>query len=386
MARGCEACGYRTALCSPALLSYSYSGIIADIPYSGFPLCLLLLALCVWRRVSLHGMAYIGAETLSLGRCILVTGGTGFVGSALLQRLVKRPGGRILAWVRRPDAALPAGVVPVVPSFNRIFAVGSLAGCVDTVVHCAARVHVMNEAATDPLAEFRKVNVELTLDLARAAIDAGATRFIYLSTIKVHGENSGTGSPFTAHDVPNPVDPYALSKLEAEDQLRNLANETGLELVVIRVPLVYGPGVKGNFRSMMRWLAAGVPLPLGGLNNRRSLVALDNLVDLIDVCVDHPAAANRTLLVSDGEDLSTSMLLERLAGALGRRARLLSFPERWIARGARLLGREHIYQRLAGNLQVDASETRALLGWEPPVRVDEALRETAAYYRSEARP
>ncbi len=328
----------------------------------------------------------ICAEMLSLGRYILVTGGTGFVGSALLRRVVKRPGSRILAWVRRPDALLPVGVIPVVPSHNRIFAVGSLRGCVDTVVHCAARVHVMNETAADPLAEFRKINVELTLDLARAAIAAGATRFIFLSTIKVHGESSSSGSPFTAHDAPSPADPYALSKLEAEEQLRNLANETGLELVVIRVPLVYGPGVKGNFRSMMRWLDAGVPLPLGGIDNRRSLLALDNLVELIDLCIDHPAAANRTLLVSDGEDLSTSELLGRLAAALGRRARLLPFPEHWLAKCARLFGREHVYQRLAGNLQVDASETRELLGWEPSVGVDQALKMTADHYRSEARP
>jgi len=320
-----------------------------------------------------------------LKRYILVTGGTGFVGNVLLQRLVKRPGSRILAWVRRPDKVLPAGVVPVVASFNRIFAVGSLTGRVDTVVHCAARVHVMNETASDPLSEFRKVNVELTLDLARAAIAAGATRFIFLSTIKVHGECSGAGAPFTACDVPRPADPYALSKLEAEQQLRALASETGLELVVIRVPLVYGPGVKGNFRSMMRWLVAGVPLPLGGLNNRRSLVALDNLVDLIDVCIDHPAAANRTLLVSDCEDLSTSALLQRLAGALGRRARLLSIPERLIARAARLFGQEHVYQRLVGNLQVDASETCKLLGWAPPVPVDDALAQTAQHYLDQVR-
>ena len=244
----------------------------------------------------------------------------------------------------------------------------------------------MADKAEDSLAEFRKANVDLTLALARSAVEAGARRFIFLSSVKVNGEASPPGRPFTAADQPAPVGPYATSKYEAEVGLRRISEESGLEVVVIRTPLVYGPGVKANFRTMMRCLSIGLPLPLGGLENRRSLLALDNLVDLIDVCVDHPAAANRTLLVSDGEDLSTSMLLERLAGALGRRARLLSFPERWIARGARLLGREHIYQRLAGNLQVDASETRALLGWEPPVGVDEALRETAAYYRSEARP
>ncbi|MDH0182326.1 UDP-glucose 4-epimerase family protein [Stutzerimonas stutzeri] len=319
-----------------------------------------------------------------LKRYILVTGGTGFIGGALLQRLVKRPDSRVLAWVRRSAAVLPVGVIPVFPSYKRVFPVGSLAGSVDTVVHCAARVHVMNETAKDPLAEFRKVNVGLTLDLAKAAIVAGARRFIYLSTVKVHGESSRVGAPFTAYDVPCPADPYAQSKLEAEQQLRKLADETGLELVVIRVPLVYGPGVKGNFRSMMRWLAAGIPLPLGGLDNRRSLVSVDNLVDLIDVCIDHPAAANRTLLVSDGEDVSTCSLLRRMAAAQGRRARLIAVPERWIAKAAKLLRCEGVYLRLAGNLQVDASETFQLLGWRPPVGIDEALRRTAEHCSGES--
>ncbi|AZZ46880.1 NAD-dependent dehydratase [Pseudomonadaceae bacterium SI-3] len=321
-------------------------------------------------------------------RKIIVTGGTGFVGGALLTRLVARGDRDVLAWIRRVDSNLPVGVVPVVPvvpSFNRIFAAGSPVENLDVVVHCAARVHVMSDTAIDPLGEFRKVNVDLTLELARGAVAAGAKRFIFLSTVKVNGESSGPGLAFKDGDTPQPMDPYAVSKLEAERELRSLAEDTGLEVVIIRVPLVYGPGVKGNFRSMMRWLSTGLPLPLGGLNNKRSLVALGNLVDLIDTCIAHPAAANQTLMVCDGEDLSISELLRRLAAALGRPARLLAIPGGWLAMAARLLGREDVHARLCGSLQVDMSKTQELLGWAPPVRVDDALGETARDYLYQSR-
>ncbi len=311
---------------------------------------------------------------------ILVTGGTGFVGRAMLARLVSRPDVRALAWVRRVDALLPVGVIPIPLSHNRTFAAGALAEGLHTVIHCAARVHVMFDKARDPLVEFRKVNVDMTLDLARSAVEAGARRFIFISSIKVNGESTLPGQPFTAADVPMPIGPYALSKYEAEVGLRKISAETGLEVVVIRLPLVYGPGVRANFRSMMRWLSMGLPLPLGNLNNKRSLVALGNLVDLIDVCIDHPAAANQTLLVSDGEDLSTSELLRRLAAALGKPARLLPVPERWLARAARLLRREDMQARLCGSLQVDMRRTCGLLQWAPPVPVNDALKCTAADY------
>lgn len=300
-------------------------------------------------------------------------------------RLVTRPDLRILAWVRRVDSVLPIGVVPVPVSLNRSFAADAQAEGVDTVIHCAARVHVMADKSPDPLAEFRKDNVDLALDLARSAADAGARRFIFLSSIKVNGEATTLGQPFTVGDTPAPIGPYAQSKYEAEVGLRKLGTETGLEVVIIRTPLVYGPGVRANFRSMMRWLLTGLPLPLGGLTNKRSLVALDNLVDLINICIDHPAAANRTLMVSDGDDLSTSELLQRLAEALGRSARLLPIPETWLARAAGVVGREDIHARICGSLQVDMSETRALLGWEPPVKVDDALRKTAQHYLRQAR-
>ncbi|KRW66629.1 NAD-dependent dehydratase [Pseudomonas sp. TTU2014-105ASC] len=317
---------------------------------------------------------------MSSSRKVLVTGGTGFVGRALLARLVARDDLRVLAWTRRADAVLPAGVVPVPLSHNRMFAAGTEVEGLHTVVHCAARVHVMDDDAADPLAEFRRVNVDMTLDLARSAVELGARRFIFLSSIKVNGEATQPGQPFTSFDVPQPCGAYALSKHEAEVGLREIAAQTGLEVVIIRTPLVYGPGVRANFRSMMRWLAAGVPLPLGALDNRRSLVALDNLVDLIDTCIDHPAAANQTLLVSDGEDMSTSELLRRLAQALGRPARLLPVPSGWIGLAARLSRREAVHARLCGSLQVDIERTRQLLGWSPPVKVDAALRQTALDY------
>jgi len=320
-----------------------------------------------------------------LKRKIIVTGGTGFVGGALLTRLVARGDRDVLAWIRRVDSNLPVGVIPVVPSFSRVFAAGSPVENLDVVVHCAARVHVMSDTAIDPSAEFRKVNVDLTLELARGAVAAGAKRFIFLSTVKVNGQSTGPGLAFKDGDTPQPMDPYAVSKLEAERELRCLAEDTGMEVVIIRVPLVYGPGVKGNFRSMMRWLSTGLPLPLGGLNNKRSLVSLENLVDLIDTCVEHPAAANQTLMVSDDEDLTTSELLHRLASALGRPARLLAVPDSWLARVARLLGREDVHARLCGSLQVDMSKTCELLGWTPPVRVDDALRNTAQDYLHQGR-
>lgn len=309
-----------------------------------------------------------------------MTGGTGFVGRAVLARLVARADLRVLAWIRRADAVLPAGVVAVPLSHSRVFAAGADVEGLDTVVHCAARVHVMNDEVPDSLAEYRRVNVEMTLDLARSAVELGAQRFIFISSIKVNGEATQPGQPFTAFDTPQPCGAYAVSKHEAEAGLREIAEQTGLEVVIIRTPLVYGPGVGANFRSMMRWLAAGVPLPLGALHNRRSLVALDNLVDLIDTCIDHPAAVNQTLLVSDGEDMSTSELLRRLAMALGRPARLLPVPGHWIGLAAGLLRRKAIHARLCESLQVDIDRTRELLGWSPPVRVDAALRQTALDY------
>lgn len=310
---------------------------------------------------------------------VLVTGASGFVGSALLARLSQEPGIEVIAGVRREGGPMAVGGVACL-------LLGNLEECrfealqqqgISVVVHAAARVHVMRERADDPLAEFRRVNVLGTLALARAAAAAGVRRFLFLSSIKVNGEESRPGVPFQADDAPAPNDPYGISKYEAEQGLLQIARETGMEVVIIRPPLVHGPGVRANFLSMLNWLDRGLPLPLAGIDNRRSLVALENLVDLLCHCIEHPAAANQVFLVSDGEDLSTSDLLRCLGGAMGKPARLLPWAAA-LRRALQLLGREALIQRLYGSLQVDISKTRRLLGWNPPVPARQALLQTAA--------
>jgi nucleoside-diphosphate-sugar epimerase len=253
---------------------------------------------------------------------------------------------------------------------------------IDYVVHLAARVHVMNDRVQDPLAEFRRTNTAGTLQLARQAATAGVRRFVYVSSIKVNGEETLPGRPFVPRVTEAPRDPYGLSKYEAERGLVDIGRETGMEIVVVRPPLVYGPGVRANFLSMMRWIKRGVPLPLGAIDNQRSLVALDNLVDVLIDCGTHPGATGKTFLVSDCEDLSTTELLRRMGSALGKPARLIPVPAAMLMRGAALLGRGDVARRLCGSLQVDVSETRDVLGWKPVVDVDTALRKTAAAFLS----
>ncbi len=311
---------------------------------------------------------------------VLVTGANGFVGRALCVDLAQR-GFAVRAAVREPLRA--TGVPGEVVQTADIGAVAdwssALAG-VDAVAHLAARVHVMRDAVLQPLATFRAVNVVATEHLARAAAAHGVKRFVYVSSIKVNGEGTPPGRLYTPDNVPAPIDPYGISKYEAEQALRHVAQETGLEIVIIRPVLVYGPGVKANFLSMMRWLHTGIPLPLGAIENQRSLVALDNLVDLIVTCLYHPKATNQTFLVSDGEDLSTPELLRRSAAALGRAARLIPVPVAVLRMASRLVGKADLAERLCGSLQVDIGKTRDLLGWVPPVSVDDALKQTARHF------
>jgi nucleoside-diphosphate-sugar epimerase len=314
---------------------------------------------------------------------LLVTGASGFVGRALVKRLTADNNSVVVA-VRRTDIEIPSGVKPIqVGDLLPVTDWGLSLRGVSSLVHCAARVHLFNDKSSSPLAEFRRVNVDSTANLARQAAAAGIRRFIFLSSIKVNGESTKDRPPFTADDLPAPVDPYGVSKYEAEEVLRQIAADTGMEVVIIRPPLVYGPGVKANFESMIRWLAHGVPLPLAAVTyNRRSLVALDNLVDLIVTCLNHPAAANQTFLVSDGEDLSAADLLSRMGEALGKPARLFYTPPVLLKLGAQVLNKSGIYQRLCGSLQLDITKTSQLLGWMPPVSVNEGLLRATQGFRA----
>ncbi|MHC8400014.1 UDP-glucose 4-epimerase family protein [Pseudomonas sp. MDT1-17] len=314
-------------------------------------------------------------------KTFLVTGGSGFVGRALIKRLVQLHDCSVVAPVRATSALLPEGVRQLpLTSLNGTNDWSEALTDVEVVVHAAARVHVMKEVSSDPLSAFREVNVEATLNLARAAAASGVKRFIYISSIKVNGEGTPPGTAYSADDVPAPIDPYGISKLEAEQGLKVLAADTGMEVVIIRPVLVYGPGVKANFLSMMRWLYRGVPLPFGAVHNHRSLVAIDNLVDFIVTCSEHPAAANQVFLVSDGEDVSITQLLRKLAGALGKPAILLPIPAWLMSGAAALLGRRAQSDRILGSLQVDISKNRQLLGWTPPVTLDKALSLTAQHF------
>ncbi|MDQ7001761.1 MAG: SDR family oxidoreductase, partial [Ghiorsea sp.] len=251
---------------------------------------------------------------------------------------------------------------------------------VDVIVHTAARVHVMDDAAANPLVEFRKVNVEGTLNLARQAAEAGVKRFVFISSIKVNGETTTGKLPFSPDDSYVTTDPYGLSKLEAEQGLFKMAQEIGMEVVVIRPPLIYGPHVKANFKKLMETVSQGIPLPLGAVHNQRSLVALDNLVDFIVLCTAHPKAANEVFLISDGEDVSTTQLLQKIGKALGKPARLIPVPVGLMRFAAKLLGKADVAERLFGSLQVDSSKARVLLGWQPVVSMDEQLKKTANAY------
>lgn len=252
---------------------------------------------------------------------------------------------------------------------------------IDVIIHLAARVHIMHDDASNPLEEFRKVNVAGTENLARAAAASGVKRLVYVSSVKVNGEETHSGRRYTEVDVPAPQDPYGISKWEAEQALHRVAQETGLEVVIVRPPLVYGAGVKGNFVQMLKVLAKGIPLPLASVNNLRSLVYVENLVDALILCATHPAAAGQTYLVSDGEDISTPELLHRLGVAMGHPARLIPCPEVVLKLLGKLAGRSGQVERLLGSLQVDSGKIRRELNWTPPYSLQQGLQETAEWYR-----
>ncbi len=315
-------------------------------------------------------------------KTVLVTGASGFVGTEVC-RMLFECGWQVRASLRSARE-LPAGVDPVLVGDIGPDTVWSpaLAG-VDAIVHLAARVHIMRETASDPLLEFRRVNTAGTERLAAEAVKAGVRRLVCVSTVKVNGEAT-TGRPFTEDDAPAPEDPYGVSKHEAELALQRVAANTGLEVVVVRPPLVYGAGVGGNLRRILRAVHAGLPLPFGAIDNRRSLVGVSNLADLIRVCLEHPAAAGQTFLVSDGRDLATSELVRLLAGGLGRAARLRSVPMPLIRVLGACLGRRAEVERLCGSLQVSPEKAQRLLGWEAPVPVEEGLRRTAEWFTRSA--
>ena len=307
---------------------------------------------------------------------ILVTGATGFVGKPVLQRLLRDDKSmQVAVAVRIGGQSWPERVLPRVTGDLEHVTDWSLAlGGVSAVVHCAARVHVMKDTEANPLTAFRVVNLVGTLNLARQAAALGVKRFVFISSVKVNGESTSPGRAFTEADAAAPKDAYGQSKHEAEQSLRQLSADTGMEVVIIRPPLVYGPGVRANFAALMRAVQRGWPLPLGAVHNQRSLVALDNLVDFIATCIKHPQAANQTFLVSDGHDLSTTELVRSMAQAARVTARLLPVPVWALQSGASLLGKGDAMQRLCANLQVDMSKACNLLGWVPHVSVEEGLK------------
>ncbi|WP_206110011.1 NAD-dependent epimerase/dehydratase family protein [Peteryoungia ipomoeae] len=298
----------------------------------------------------------------------LITGASGFIGSHLIEEMLRR--GLPVRGVTRQ--AVPG--LLTVPSYGAEVDWSACLEGIDTVVHLAARVHVMRETASDPLALFRASNVVATLNLAKQAAAAGVRRFVFVSSIKVNGERTEPGRAFTADDPPNPQDPYGISKAEAETALMELGRQTGMEITIIRPPLVYGPGVRGNFRSMMKWAASGMPSIFAAVKNKRSFVHVENLCDLLLVVLDHPMAANRAFLVSDGEDLSTHELLQKLTIDAGRNPRSVGFPPRLLHAIGALSQRQKAVARLTENLQVDISETCEVLQWRPSPSVGLPLK------------
>ena len=309
---------------------------------------------------------------------LLVTGASGFVGHALLAQLQDCSLNYRSAFRHLPKSydqdAVEVGVINDTTNWSVALQ------DIDIIIHLAARAHIMGDEAADPLSEYRLVNVAGTLNLARQAAAAGVKRFIFVSSIKVNGETTSGMQPFTESLTYEVQDPYGISKKEAEDGLRIIAAETGMEVVIIRPPLVYGAGVKANFLNLMKLADTSIPLPFGAINNKRSMVYVGNLVDFIIQCIDHPSAANQTFLVCDGEDLSLRSLVMMMRTSLGRPARLVPVPAVLFRIAGRIAGKPEVVDRLVGDLQTDSSKARKLLNWVPPFTVQQGINATIASY------
>ncbi len=307
---------------------------------------------------------------------LLITGANGFVGRALISKLALETNHFVRASVRKKIIQFPSqiAVVKNMDASSNTNWTDALRD-IDVVIHLLARVHVMDDKVADPLLEFRNINVNATIALANAAAKQGIKRFIFLSSVKVNGEST-FHKPFSESDLPHPQDAYAISKWEAEEALRKISKDTGMEIVIIRSPLVYGPNVKANFLKMMQYIKRGIPLPLGAIQNKRSLIGVDNLVDFIATIISHPNAANQTFLISDDEDISTTDLLRRIGKYIGRPARLIPLHPKILSFLFNILGRQDFGDRLLGSLEIDITKAKKLLAWSPPKTLDEGLRAT----------
>ncbi len=305
---------------------------------------------------------------------ILITGASGFVGQSLTQVLLQQ-GHLVTATYRNNELSQHKHLRSIrIESIDARTSWKDVLEGIDVVVHLAARVHVMRDQAPNPLAEFRKVNVEGTARLAQEALRAGVKRFIYMSSVKVNGEFTQLGKPFAETDAEAPQDDYGRSKYEAEITLKKICQNGEMNYVIVRPPLIYGPGVKANFASMVRAVSLRLPLPFGCINNQRSLIDLQNLVAFISCCISNAQASNQIFLVSDGQDVSTTTLLKSCADALKVPVRLIPVPQWLLERALCLIGKRGLAQRLCGNLQVNITKARILLGWVPPVSVESALQ------------
>lgn len=323
---------------------------------------------------------------------VLITGANGFIGRVLCTKM-QVDGCHIRGTVRslKQAVSLPAGVEPLqIESIDHTTDWSDALNGVDTIVHLAARVHIMNDTASNPLDAFRQVNVYGTEHLARMAAQAGVKRFIYISSIKVNGEETGLRTErqrlkFSEKDDPAPQDPYGISKWETEQVLHKIAGDTGLEIVVLRLPLVYGPGVKANFLRLLKLTKLGLPLPIRSLHNQRSMIYLGNLVDAIMVCMEHPIAAGETFLVSDGQDVSMPDLILTISVAMGKKPRLLSFPPVLLDLLGKVTGKSAEVERMTGSLRVNSSKIRSMLDWNPPFTMEEGIRETVKWFSAGGR-